>query len=483
MPHIKQENIGLLHDKISITLTTEDYMPVVDKSLKNLSKNISIPGFRKGLVPLGHVKKIYGQEVYSDEVMKLVSKTLENYLIENKADILGRPLLVENQERVNLDINQPKEYLFEFEIGNRPQLHIPLLDANTTMPVYKVIVTTDDIDKEVEYLQLTNSAQNPAEIVDNTEQLVNADVYNTNEEEAKKVTSISLLVKSYNTEMQSALLGKKVGDEIIFKPAHAFDTSVADKILKDNFKTESHEALHNDYRLHITDIFTLEKPKMDNSFFDNIFPGENIQDEGTFRDRILSDIQTQWNRHAQQYARTAIMDMLIEKTQIDFPEAYLKRFFSVGGEQYIPMQRVEKDFERNILALKRSLIEEFIVKKHQIDVSKDEMQTAAEMQIMSYFGARISLDTDFSWLKQFAKKELEKPEYADKVYREVLYEKIMYVLENTFTLQESDIHKDEFIALVKAQTEAMKKYNDHYHDHTHDHDHDHDHNHEHHHAH
>jgi trigger factor len=93
MAVVTQENIGLYHEKISISLSKEDYMPSVDKAIKQYSKNASIPGFRKGMVPQGLIRKMYGQSVFADEVMRVAGTKLEEHLIENKAEIFARPLL------------------------------------------------------------------------------------------------------------------------------------------------------------------------------------------------------------------------------------------------------------------------------------------------------------------------------------------------------------------------------------------------------
>src|SRR4051812_3464511 len=108
MATITRENIGVLNDKITVRIAREDYLPSFEKSLKSYSKSASIPGFRKGMVPTGVIKKMYGQSVFTDEVLKTVEKELTNYMQNEKLDIFAQPLpLAENDPR-QLDVNKPE---------------------------------------------------------------------------------------------------------------------------------------------------------------------------------------------------------------------------------------------------------------------------------------------------------------------------------------------------------------------------------------
>ena len=92
MATITRENIGLLNDKITVKVEKSDYLPSFEKALKSYSKSANIPGFRKGMVPSGLVKKMYGTSVFNDEVLKSVEKELSNYMVNEKLEIFAQPL-------------------------------------------------------------------------------------------------------------------------------------------------------------------------------------------------------------------------------------------------------------------------------------------------------------------------------------------------------------------------------------------------------
>src|SRR5690606_771569 len=124
MATVTREPIGNLHEKLVVKLTKEDYFPAFETALKRFSKNANIPGFRKGNVPQGMVKKMYGQSVFVDEVLRSANRELENYLNETKPAIFAQPIAMDTGEQLNFDMNQPKEFDFAFEIGLKPEFEI-----------------------------------------------------------------------------------------------------------------------------------------------------------------------------------------------------------------------------------------------------------------------------------------------------------------------------------------------------------------------
>ncbi|KAK6022338.1 bacterial trigger factor protein, partial [Ostertagia ostertagi] len=129
MATVTRENIGNLHDKINVKLAKEDYMPSFEKALKQYAKQANVPGFRKGMVPAGMVKKMYGQNLFGDEVIRSASRQLEQYLNTEKVAIFAQPMIVPNETPVRLDMNAPVDVDFTFEIGVKPDVEIPMLNG------------------------------------------------------------------------------------------------------------------------------------------------------------------------------------------------------------------------------------------------------------------------------------------------------------------------------------------------------------------
>ncbi|MBC7874243.1 MAG: trigger factor family protein, partial [Ferruginibacter sp.] len=235
MATVTKENIGLLHEKLTVKLEKTDYLPSFEKALKEYSKKANIPGFRKGMVPAGLIKKMYGSSLFTDEVLKTVDRELVGYLQNDKLDIFAQPLPLESDFK-QLDVNNPADYTFEFEVGMKPEFQLPEL-AKASITGYKVTVTDEMISKEIERLQNRYGNMKDLDTVDTGENVLNvifteADE-NGNETEGGAKKDNSLLVKYFKEDFRSSLLGKVTNDFVIVQLDKAFDEKELDFILSD----------------------------------------------------------------------------------------------------------------------------------------------------------------------------------------------------------------------------------------------------------
>ncbi|HNP53242.1 MAG TPA: trigger factor family protein, partial [Ferruginibacter sp.] len=171
MATIERENIGLLTDKITVKIKKEDYLPSFEKKLKEYSKQANIPGFRKGMVPAGLIKKMYGPSIFSDEVLRTVEKELYTYLSTEKPDIFAQPIPATN-ESVNMDVNQPTDYHFGFEIGLKPAFELPSLSKGK-FTLHTVEVTDAMVNEEIDRMQIKGGKMTEPETIDQDENVLN----------------------------------------------------------------------------------------------------------------------------------------------------------------------------------------------------------------------------------------------------------------------------------------------------------------------
>lgn len=450
MATISQQNIGPQHEKITIQLEKEDYLPLVDKTLRKLSRDASIPGFRKGMVPLGHIKKLYGQSVYTDEILKIAGKKLEDHLISTKAEIFARPVPAATQPQHNFNMEAPETYVFEFEIGTRPIFEIPLLSSSTTLPLYKVTINEEMLQEEIEKLQLKAGEMSEIAAVSADENVLHILIQELDENGEKVVggvdTKHSLLLKYFAEDLRKALLHKKVGDSVNTVLGKAFDEGFKDSILQDlGLGTAVEKAV----QFTIEKIEHIEKAEIGPAMFEKIYPGRDMDTEEKFREQLRSEMQTYWNGHARNYLQNDIFERLVHETPITIPATFLKRWMSVGGEKYVPMEEVEKEFGKFDHQIRWQLISDKIIEENKLEVKTEEMEQAARMQIMSYFGQYGSMpDMDANWMEPVVKKQLADKKFADELYNRIITDKLFYTIENMINLQETDIAKDEFLAII-----------------------------------
>src|SRR3982750_2385187 len=179
MASVTRESIGHLNDKLTVNLAKQDYLPAFEKSLKDYAKKANIPGFRKGMVPPGLVKKMYGNSVLTDEVLRTVEKELNNYVVEERLDILAQPLPLPSESQ-KLDASNPTDYSFDFEVGYKPEINIDANNIHVTR--YKVTVTDEMVNDEVSRLQIRNGKMTNPDVIDNDENVLNVELKEANAE-------------------------------------------------------------------------------------------------------------------------------------------------------------------------------------------------------------------------------------------------------------------------------------------------------------
>ena len=219
MATVERENIGLLNDKLIVKISKEDYLPSFEKKLKEYSKTANIPGFRKGMVPAGMIKKMYGAGLFSDEVLRTIEKELFTYLDKERPDIFAQPLPLAN-EMEKLDMNNPGDIDFSFEIGLKPAFELSnLAKANFTR--HNVEVTDAMVSEEVSRMQLKAGKMQEKETVDNEEDVINVVIAEADENgietEEGLVKETAVVVKNFNPKMQQQVMGKKAGENFVLQ--------------------------------------------------------------------------------------------------------------------------------------------------------------------------------------------------------------------------------------------------------------------------
>lgn len=226
MATITRENIGVLNEKIIVKVMKDDYLPSFEKAIKDYSKKANIPGFRKGMVPVGMIKKLYGSSVFNDEVIKSVEKELTEYMSSEKLEIFAQPMPITEQSSPQLDMNQPSEYAFAFEVGLKPEFTITNL-AQTTFTRYKVDVTEQMVEEEISHLQQRYGQKQEEESIASEDSVLYLTFIQSdaegNELEAgiRKVSSIP--VSFFTPSFREGLMGRKIDDQVILDLSSAFE--------------------------------------------------------------------------------------------------------------------------------------------------------------------------------------------------------------------------------------------------------------------
>ncbi len=444
MATITRENLGLLNDKLTVKVAREDYFPAFEKSIKNYAKTANIPGFRKGMVPSGLVKKMYGQSVFTEEVLRTVEKELNDYMVKEQLDIFAQPLPLESQDRM-FDFNSPSDYVFAFEIGLKPAFDINTKDIAVTR--YKIQVTEEQVNEEVNRLQIRNGKMNEPEVVDSEDNVLNLDFKEVNadgtEKEGGITKSNSLLVKYFTEDVRKDLMGKKKDDSFVIQLSKAFAEKEREWVIGDlGLNKDNAEDADKFFSLTITKVGLIEKPEMNEEFFEAAFPARGIKTEEEFRNAVKVEIENYLDSQSRNQLHDQLYHQLLDNTTIEFPKEFLKRWLQNGGEKAKTVEEAEAEYPSFENQLKWTLITSKLINDHKITVENTEIKNHAVKQMLGYMGQS---DADsMPWLDEYANRMLQDRKFVENTYFQLQTEKLFNILEGEVKVTEESISDEDF---------------------------------------
>jgi trigger factor len=459
MATVTKENIGLLHEKLTVKLEKTDYLPSFEKALKDYSKKANIPGFRKGMVPAGLIKKMYGPSLFTDEVLRSVDRELVGYLQNDKLDIFAQPLPLEADIR-QLDVNNPADYTFHFEVGMKPEFQLGDL-GTAKITRYVVTVTDEMINSELERLQNRYGNMKDQDTVATEENVLNI-IFTEVDENGNAIENgitkeNSLLVKYFKEDFRNNLTGKTINDYVIVQLDKAFDEKELEFILSDlGLDKNDPVAAQKHFKIQITKIGLLEKKELNEEFFNQLYPGQEVKSEADFRNKIKEEIQAYWNSQAKNQIHDQVFHELTDHTTIQFPEDFLKKWVKTQGETAENPDagksddQVEKEFPTFLNQLKWTLITDKIVQENAIKVDPDEIRGFAKQQLFGYMGGMGAEAQDQPWVTDYIEKMMKDRKYVEDAYNRIQTQKIFEWAETKLNPTDKDISVEEFTKMVEA---------------------------------
>jgi trigger factor len=426
-----------------VKLAKDDYFPAFEKSLKNYAKSANIPGFRKGMVPAGLVKKMYGQSVFTDEVLRTVEKELNTYLNKEQLDIFAQPLPMDNDAR-GIDINNPTDYEFAFEVGLKPEINVD--PNNLKVTKYKVKVTDEMVNDELARLQTRHGKMTEPETVTGDDNVLNVNFVevdaNGNEVEGGISKDNSLLVKYFSEAVRPKLMGLKKDDTITINLNEAFEGKERDTIAAD-LGLSAEDAGSKSFKLVVTKVGHVEKAELNEAFFKTVYPGNEINSEADFRNTLKAEIEKYYDQQARNQVHDQIYHILVDHTKIDFPENFLKKWLQTGGEKPKTAEQAEQEYPTFENQLKWTLISSKLIADNKIEVTPEDIKAFAKAQLFGYMGMN-NFGDEQPWMDDYLNKMMKDQKYVEDSYHRISTEKLFEALESKVQAKEEEISAEAF---------------------------------------
>ena len=436
---ISKKSLGKQHSLISVQLIEKDYSEKVNEILVNYSKTANMPGFRKGHIPLGLVKKQYGKAVIVDEVNKIIQEELRKYLVTEKLDILGSPLPVSNDD---IDWNSG-ELNFDFEVGLTPVFDVNL---KFKKPVTSYTITADD---KMINDQIANIQNQYGKLISKTEvsktDEITALFVNEDEEINNKFTFKLDKIKSKSTA--KAIAGLKVGDKITIKTNNLF-VNQADLVSALKISTEKAENLKIELELSIEEINFREPADLDVELFDKLFGKGIVKTATELKKKIAEDAEKQFVQQSDQKLLNDVTEYLIDNTKFVLPSDFLHKWMQTAGEKDLTLEEAKAEYEKSEKSMRYQLIEGKIITENKLQVNMDEVKSYTKEMItnqMLQYGQTNPGDKE---LEDIVTRVLSNQDEVKRISEQLTSQKILSFFKENVNLKAKKLSYDKFVKEV-----------------------------------
>ncbi|APD06030.1 trigger factor [Flavobacteriaceae bacterium UJ101] len=449
--NITKTNIDDLNAIVAVTISQDDYQEKVDATLKSYKKNANVPGFRKGHVPMGMIKKQYGKAVMFDEVNRLLQESVSNYINEEKLNILGQPL-PKPQDSIDWDA---KEFTFEFELGLAPEFDVKLDGKGITQ--YEITVDDKEINRYIENFQTRYGKMISQDEVKETSN-VNG-IFEELEEDGKPkeegiknqtTISVSSIKGKKNKEK---LVGSKIEDELEFKTKNLFENT-SDLALALGKTVSEVEGLEIKVRFIVKEITEVEPAEINQELFDKIYGEGTVDSEKAFKEKIADESTKMYQGEVDRQLLNDVIENLIEKTKFDLPGDFLTRWLKETNEKVESDEQAKEEYEKAEKSLRYQLIEAKVAEKYEVKVEMEDIKAEAANLIkaqMAQFGQANASDEE---VEEIVNRVLQNQDEYKRVAEQVFGAKMLNVYKDNMKFKSKKVNFEDF---VKEVTEKQAK--------------------------
>ena len=435
--NISKTDLDALNAVIKITVDRSDYETKVNTVLSDYRKNANIPGFRKGHVPMGMIKKQYQQAVIADEVNKLLRENLEKFIKEEKLDLLGNPLPKAADEELDWNADQMD---FEFELGLAPKFEVKL-DQLKKVVRYEIDPEAKMINEQLDYIRKQYgklvSQKNPDKDFEITAQFRNEEL------EIEKISSFKL--DDFKSKKALKSLKEETINSVVNFPVKGLFKE--DELLKSLLSLDDDklkELKDSNITLEIKEINERIPAELNQELFDKLFAPGTVTSEKELKERIKEDLQKQFEPQADQKLLNDITEFLVEKTKFKLPADFLKRWMQTSGKEELTPEQAAEEYEKSEKGIRYQLIEGQIITENKLDISFEELKDFAGTLVANQM-RQYGQEPDETQIEGIVSNVLTNPEETRRISEQLMSNKILTFFKENAPLKQKKGGLDAFV--------------------------------------
>jgi trigger factor len=452
---VDKENLSA---ELTMTITKDDYVPKLDSELKGYLKKAHMKGFRKGKIPMGVIRKMYGQSLLAEVINDTLQKSLTKYLTDENIEILGQPIPSDDQVELNFDIAELQDFEFKFDIGLAPEFEVQGLSKDTSFDRYAIEVSSSMLDKEIEQAKTKFGERESVDTIIEDNDVVTFDAEELEGDKVKEngwASSFSVLVNKIGDEaVKEEILKKKKGDKIKFNvyslEADAKPETVKKYMLNITEKDEEVQ-IGEEFEGTIKEVQRIMPAEVNEAFFDKAFGEGKVKSIEEARSKFEEEITKYYDKQAESLLFRDIQDSLLALNNVEVPNDFLKRWLKTANEQATE-EVIENEYENFAKNLQWSLIKGKIVQKFDLSVAEEEIFESFNERIRGYFQGY----GDELIILNTANRMMEDKKQVDQLYQELMSDKLFVAVREVVAVNDKKISTEDFDAVIKKAHDEVK---------------------------
>lgn len=435
---------------LTISFQEEDYQNDVKKGLAEIGQKRPLKGFRPGHVPAGLLKKMFGTEVLANVVDRKVSRAMSDYIVSNKVDVLGEPMLSKDTK---VDFNKDKDFTFKFELGLAPEFDVKL-DKRVKVPYYNIEVSQEMIDKQNDSYKKRFGKQVPGEVAAE-DSLLKGSLVELNEDGSVKENGIAvektIISPQYlkDEDEKKKFVGKKVNEEVVYNPFKAANGNLTELAAILNVDKDQAE-VKSDFKLQINEILVNQEAEINQEFFDNVLGKDAAKNEKEYFEKLKEMIANQLKNDSN-YRFTIDTERILRKKvgELELPDEFLKRFLLTRGEN-VDEKKIEEDYPNTKSQIQWQLIKEKVARNLEVKVEEEDRLRLARFFAAQQFAQYGMTNIPDDVIDKYAKEIMENKNYADDIQNRAFEDKVFAAIKEAVAIEEKSVTVEEFNKLFES---------------------------------
>lgn len=440
---ISKTDIDQLNSVINMTIDRKDYEKKVVSVLSDYRKNANIPGFRKGHVPMGMIKKQYEKAVIADEVNKLLRENLDKYIKDEKLELLGNPIPKASKEDLDWEASKLN---FEFELGLAPKFDIKL------NVLKKVVCYEIEPEKKMIQEQLIHLQKQYGKLVSQKKIEKGYEItaqFRNQEVELEKMVNFSIEdIKS--KKLILALNEAKTGAILSFPAKRLFKDnvtakrllSVDDKKLEDIFKV--------DVTIELKEINERILADLNQELFDKLYEPGTVSSVKDLEEKIKVGLQTQFEPQANQKLMNDISEAIVEKTKFKLPVDFLKKWIQTSAKEPMTKEEAINEFNKSEKGIRYQLIEGKIISENELNITFEELKDFTAIMVQKQM-LQYGQTPEKEKLDEIVSNIMSNQEETRRISEQLMGDKMLNFYKDKAPLKTKKIGFDAFIKQAYAE--------------------------------